>query len=178
MGKGNRPRVAVEKLTVHTIFPVLQPGLLGDNVLSEVADSLQFTLIRELGIQSWPDCFTTAGLGGIGNPPGPLLPHFNLVLQATTAVNGMALGRSFLVSGDWQNGRPVKPFDRLISAKDAYFPVYPLGTVRQLKLLAFRESLLEEVVATLTRLKWRLRRGLGLAERPVRLIKGSWRVLN
>ena len=90
----------------------------------------------------------------------------------------MAPGRSFLVSGDWQNGRPVKTFDHLISAKDADFPVYPLGTVRPLKFLAFREFLLEEVVATLTRLKWRLRRGLGLAERPVRLIKGSWRVLN
>ena len=178
MGKDNWPRVAVENLTVHTIFPLLLPGLLGDNVLSGIAVSLRFNLIHELGIQSWPDCFATAGLGGIGNPSGPLLPYFGLILQATPAVNGMALGRSFLISGDWQNGRPVKPFDHLISAKDAYFPVYPLRTVRQLKFLALRECLLEEVVATLTRLKWRLRQGLGLAERPVRLIKGSWRVLN
>ena len=28
MGKDNWPRVAVEKLTVHTIFPLLLPGLL------------------------------------------------------------------------------------------------------------------------------------------------------
>ena len=100
MGKDNWPRVAVEKLTVHTIFPLLLPGLLGDSVLSRIADPLQITLIHKLGIQSWPDCFSVAGLGGIGNPSGPLLPYFDLVLQATTAVNGMALGRSFLISGD------------------------------------------------------------------------------
>ena len=100
MGKDNWPRVAVENLTVHTIFPLLLPGFLGDNVLSGIAVSLRLSPIHELGIQSWPDCFVTAGLGGIGNPSGPLLPHFNLVLQATTAVNGMAFGRNFLISGD------------------------------------------------------------------------------
>ncbi len=100
MGKDNWPRVAVENLTVHTIFPLLLPGFLGDNVLSGIADSFQITLIHELGIQSWPDCFATAGLGGIGNPSEPLLPYLDLVLQATPAVNGMTLGRSFLISGD------------------------------------------------------------------------------
>ena len=100
MGKDNWPRVAVEKLTVHMIFPLLLPGLLGDSVLSRIADSLQITLIHELGIQSWPDCFAAAGLGGIGNTSGPLLPYFDLVLQATPAVNGMSLDHNFLISGN------------------------------------------------------------------------------
>ncbi len=100
MEKDNWPRGVVEKLTVHTIFPLLLPDLLGDNVLSGIAVSLRFNLIHALGIQSWPNCFAAAGLGGIGNPSGPLLPYFDLVLQTAPAVNGMALGRSFLISGD------------------------------------------------------------------------------
>jgi LysR family transcriptional regulator, glycine cleavage system transcriptional activator len=148
-GPGNWPKVIAEKLTEETIFPVLAPELLETGVtLTTPKDLLNFTLFREQGIELWSEWFAAAGMPDVADPKGPLLPHSNLVLGAVIAGDGVALGRSFLISGDLKNGRLVRPFEASISTQDAYYLVYPQGKERQQKVRAFHDWLLDEVALT------------------------------
>ena len=148
-GSGGWPKVAAEKLTEESIFPVLAPHLLEDGpALNEPADLRNFTLIHEYGVELWSDWFAAAGVADAGNIKGPVLPHSNLVLAAVIAGDGVALGRSFLISGDLKNGRLVRPFAVSVTARDAYYLVWPPGTEERLKVRRFRNWLREEVALT------------------------------
>ena len=148
-GPGGWPKVTAIKLTEETIFPVLAPSLAKSGPpLETPADLLKYTLIYEQGIDFWNAWFTAAGLAGVMVPKGPRLPHSNLVLQAVIAGDGVALGRSFLISGDLKNGRLIRPFATEISARAAYHLVYPTEEEDRPKVRKFREWLLEEVAHT------------------------------
>lgn len=148
-GPGGWPKVTAIKLTEETIFPVLAPHLLAAGPqLAEPTDLLKYPLIYEHGIEVWPQWFAAAGCRDIAVPKGPRLPHSNLVLQAVIAGDGVALGRSFLIAGDLRNGRLVRPFATAISAREAYYLVYPPATENRNKVRVFRDWLLDEVAAT------------------------------
>ncbi len=152
-GPGGWPRVTALKLTEETIFPVLAPSLAERGPpLRSPADLLKYPLIYEQGIDFWNAWFTAAGLAGAVVPKGPVLPHTNLVLQAVIAGEGVSLGRSFLISGDLRNGRLIRPFATQISARAAYYLVYPPEAETRPKVRYFREWLLEEVAQTERRL--------------------------
>ena len=152
-GLGGWPKVTALKFTEETIFPVLAPSLAASGPpLKTPTDLLTYPLIYEKGIDFWNAWFAAAGLAGAIVPKGPVLPHSNLVLQAVIAGDGVALGRSFLISGDLRNGRLVRPFATQISARAAYYLVYPPEAETRPKVRKFREWLLAEVAQTERRL--------------------------
>jgi LysR family glycine cleavage system transcriptional activator len=135
-GQGGWPKVAAEKLTEETIFPVLAPSLLESGPpLKRPEDLRGYTLIHEHGIEFWPEWFAA-----------------NLVLAAVIAGGGVALGRSFLISGDLRDGRLVRPFAASVAARAAYYLVHPPGAEQRPKVRRFRDWLLEEVARTKKRL--------------------------
>ncbi len=148
-GAGGWPKVVAEKLTEEDIFPVLAPHLLESGPsLNEPADLKKFTLIHEHAVEHWPEWFSAAGVADAGDIRGPMLPHSNLVLAAVIAGDGVALGRSFLISGDLKNGRLVRPFAASIVAREAYYLVFPPGAEDRSKVRWFRSWLREEVALT------------------------------
>lgn len=149
-GRGDWPKVTAIKLAEETIFPVLAPSLLDQGpALDTPADLLKFPLIREQGIEFWDTWFAAAGLTDVEIPKGILLPHSNLVLEAVGTGNGVALGRSFLLSRDLTNGRLVRPFDITLPAPDAYYLVFRPGDERRAKVRQFHDWLVEEVALTM-----------------------------
>lgn len=152
-GQGGWPKVAAEKLTEESIFPVLARSLLESGPpLKRPEDLRGYTLIHEHGIEFWPEWFAAAGVPDPGDIRGPTLPHANLVLAAVIAGGGVALGRSFLISGDLRDGRLVRPFAASVAARAAYYLVHPPGAEQRPKVRRFRDWLLEEVARTKKRL--------------------------
>jgi LysR family glycine cleavage system transcriptional activator len=148
-GPGGWPKVKAIKMTDEKIFPVLAPSLMeGGPPLRRPEDLLRYPLIHEAGIDFWDEWFIAAGVPTAKVPKGPMLPHSNLVLLATIAGDGVALGRSFLISGDLRHGRLVRPFAAEIGGRAAYYLVYPPESERQPKVRWFRDWLLEEVART------------------------------
>lgn len=153
-GPGGWPRVTAEKMTGETIFPVLAPSLIAAGPpLDAPTDLLKYPLIHEQGIDFWAEWFAAAGYQAVSVPRGPVLPHSNLVLQAAIAGDGVALGRSFLISGDLRNGRLVRPFAAAISVDAAYYLVYPPDAAARPKVRWFRAWLMEEVARTVAELR-------------------------
>ena len=148
-GPGGWPKVKAIKMADEKIFPVLAPSLAEKGPpLKNPRDLLKYPLIHELGIDFWDEWFIAAGVPTAKVPKGPRLPHSNLVLLATIAGDGVALGRSFLMSGDLRHGRLIRPFAAEIGARAAYYLVYPPESETQPKVRWFRDWLLEEVART------------------------------
>ncbi len=66
------------------------------------------------------------------------------MLQAAIDGQGVALGRSSLVSLDLEAGRLVQPFGPTLPSHYSCYVVSPVATAERPKIKAFRDWLLEE----------------------------------
>lgn len=107
-----------ELLFGETIFPVCSPALLREpsRPLREPADLARHTLLQLDNLAadwpwlSWTEWLESMGLGHL-KPAGVLrFSHYDHLIQAALAGEGIALGRDPLIRQSLQEGRLVAPF--------------------------------------------------------------------
>ncbi len=153
-GLGNYPGLKVDPLMEDTVFPVCSPQLVngrlvdGPPPLRAPEDLRRHTLLHDdVGTGEAPDWrrwLTAAGVTGVNAERGPRYSHSSLVLQAAIDGQGVALGRSSLVSLDLEAGRLVQPFGPTLPSHYACYVVSPVATAERPKIKAFRDWLIEE----------------------------------
>jgi LysR family transcriptional regulator, glycine cleavage system transcriptional activator len=144
-GTGPWPGTETIPLFTEEIFPVCSPKLVeGLNPLHEPRDLFRYTLLHDDMPVTWGNWLKAAGIEGIDAERGPAYMRSNLVIQAAIDGEGVALGRSRLVSRELEEGRLVKPFALSLTSNFSYFIVYPLASKDRPKIIAFRDWLLEE----------------------------------
>ncbi len=153
-GLGNYPGLKVDPLMEDTVFPVCSPQLAegglvdGSPPLRAPEDLHRHTLLHDdVGTgeaPNWRRWLTAAGVTGVNPERGPRYSHSSLVLQAAIDGQGVALGRSSLVSLDLEAGRLVQPFGPTLPSHYACYVVSPVATAERPKIKAFRDWLLEE----------------------------------
>lgn len=114
------------KLGTETVTPVCSAGYAQDHGLNAPDDMYRATLLRGDIPEDWLAWFEAAGCQ---HPPptGPRLGDDGAILQAAVESQGVALGRSLLVTDDIAAGRLVAPFAVSLDASHAYWFVRPKG---------------------------------------------------
>ena len=153
-GLGNYPGLKVDPLMEDTVFPVCSPQLADGRLVDGLVplrapeDLRRHTLLHDdvsTGeAPDWRRWLTAAGVTGVNPERGPRYSHSSLVLQAAIDGQGVALGRSSLVSLDLEAGRLVQPFGPTLPSHYACYVVSPVATAERPKIKAFRDWLLEE----------------------------------
>lgn len=150
-GAGDYEGVVSELLSEVDVFPVCSPELLhGEHPLREPSDLRFHTLIHDGFPIDWTMWLEKAGVGDIDPNRGVRFDSATYATEAAVHGEGVLLGRSTLVSADLTAGRLVRPFDLEIKAHSRYYVVYLANALRQRKVRAFRDWLLEESEATTT----------------------------
>jgi LysR family glycine cleavage system transcriptional activator len=144
-GGGRYPGLVSTRLLGEDVFPVCSPALISGGIpLRSPADLARHTLIHDATI-SFEDDFPTWGkwLRLVGAPdvhPTSEL-HLNsslLATQAAIAGQGVALGRSIVVSDDLAAGRLIRPFgDQKCPIGSAYHLVHRHEATRMPKVSDF-----------------------------------------
>jgi LysR family transcriptional regulator, glycine cleavage system transcriptional activator len=149
------PGLAATLLIAEDVFPVCNPSLLrGRNALREPADLKKHTLLRvepkltHPDLPDWAKWLRVAKVRGIKPGHGPRFSHAGLALSAALAGQGVALGRTALVTDDLVAGRLVRPFPISFRSRVSYWLLTPSDEAAREKTQALREWLEEEVEAT------------------------------
>jgi LysR family transcriptional regulator, glycine cleavage system transcriptional activator len=131
-GAGKWPGLAVERLLQEEVFPVCSPKLVrGAKALRTPADLRHHTLIHDAsmparaGFPQWRVWLHAAGAGHVDASRGLQLDASMLAVQAAIDGQGVALGRSVLVSDDLSSGRLVRPFALAVPLRFGYYVVHP-----------------------------------------------------
>lgn len=145
-GIGPWPGLHTVRLFDEEIYPVCSPKLAtGEKPLRSPQDLAQHILLHDDMAVTWRMWLRAAGVEGVEPERGPFYTHSFLVTQAAINGDGVALGRSRLVSSEIAAGRLVKPFELSLPATFSYFIVTPEAEQDRPKVAAFREWLLAEV---------------------------------
>ncbi|PWJ10680.1 LysR substrate-binding domain-containing protein [Jannaschia seohaensis] len=115
------------RLATETVQPVCSPEYARTHALETPDDLYRATLLYGDIPEGWSAWFEATGYN---SPPpcGPRLGDDGAILQATVDHQGVALGRSLLVSDDIAAGRLVAPFSLALDASYAYWLVTPKDT--------------------------------------------------
>jgi len=149
-GTGDYPGLYVRQLMTEVIFPVCSPELLvGGRRLREPADLAGFTLLHDDGHGVWRMWLAEAGVDEKLAERGYVFTDSSLLVQAALAGQGVALARGALVADELEAGRLVRPFDRSLPARFAYYVVCPESTAERPLVRAFIDWLREEAGRTL-----------------------------
>ncbi len=147
-GAGNWPDLDITRLMTEEVFPVCSPALIANGPPLEKPEDLRHhTLLHDDQREDWRMWLMAAGVSGVDDRAGPGFQHSNLVVLAAVAGEGVALGRSVIVTDDLAAGRLVRPFDLALPATYAYYMVCPKSNLNRTKVKAFRSWLLDEVAA-------------------------------
>ncbi|MEO1975123.1 MAG: LysR substrate-binding domain-containing protein [Paracoccaceae bacterium] len=154
-GNGPYPGATCERLLDETIGPVCAPDYRARRGgIANPADLLACNLIREERVlhddrrlPNWERWFATAGVTG-HHRKGPTLSHGSLVIEAALRGEGVALGRSALVTDDISAGRLVSLFpDITLPAGRGYDLVYRDGEADDPRISALRNWLRSEILS-------------------------------
>jgi LysR family glycine cleavage system transcriptional activator len=150
-GSGKYPGLWSELLLCDEKFPVCSPALLdGPKPLRVPADLRHHTLLHEEGWTrdetdaDWRMWLLAAGIDDVDPTRGPRFSSADLVTQAAVDGQGVALGRSVVVSNDLAAGRLARPFAQSSPVAFAYHIVCPETAVERPKVAAFRHWLQAE----------------------------------
>lgn len=148
-GSGTYPGLETVLLMNESLFPVLSPSLLEKfGPLDSLADLARFPLLHDDMRDDWGVWREAAGISGLDVSRGPSFSHSYLVQQAAVAGQGVALGRSVLVADDLAAGLLIRPFEVDLKAHHFYSCVYPKGSAKRPKIVAFRDWLVVEAKQT------------------------------
>lgn len=149
-GRGNWPKLHVEKLMAEELFPVCSSRYLEDHPELKTPRGLKghtlihdYAFANELDLQ-WEDWIRKAGVEGVDPSRGPTFSHMHMVMQACLAGEGVALGRFAMIQDDLKAGRLVRLFDFSVKVDIAYYFCCPLDATQRYKVKAFRDWLLSE----------------------------------
>ena len=145
-GLGNYPDLHVEHLISEDVFPVCSPALRdGPLPLAKPEDLARHTLLHDENRQEWSLWLRAVGIEGIDASRGPSFSLWELALQAAVAGQGVALGRSTLVTQYLQTGQLVRPLDISSPSEWGYYFVCLPERLAEQKITAFRDWLRDEV---------------------------------
>jgi LysR family transcriptional regulator, glycine cleavage system transcriptional activator len=147
-GEGGYEGVVSEFLAEEEVSPVCSPELLqGEHPLRLPGDLRHHRLIHDNFRIGWAMWLQRAGLDDINPDSGVRFDSATFAVEAAVQGEGVLLGRSALVSADLAAGRLVRPFDLALTSRWKYYVVYPVGALRQKKVKAFRDWLVDEIAA-------------------------------
>lgn len=153
-GPGRYAGLESELLLRQQVFPVCSPRLLdGERPLRRPEDLRHHQLLHdgstraEAVVTDWRLWLTTLGVEGVDPTAGITLSPWTMVIQAAIDGQGVALGRSALLEDDIAAGRLVRPFDVTLPLQNAHWLVYRPDALRQHKVRAFRDWVMQETAA-------------------------------
>jgi LysR family glycine cleavage system transcriptional activator len=123
-GSGDWPDAQVTHLADETLFPVCTADYRDGTRLVQPADVRRARLLRH-DRQPWRPWLAAAGVDGPEPDGGALFSDTNLMLDAATAGEGVALARSRIVAADLASGRLVRLFDIAVPDRFGYHFVRP-----------------------------------------------------
>jgi LysR family transcriptional regulator, glycine cleavage system transcriptional activator len=145
-GSGNYPGLTAEFLTDEEVFPVCSPKLLkGAHPLRKPEDLKHHTLIRDSYPIDWAAWLASAKVKGVDARSGLTFDSYSFAIEAAVQGEGVALGRTTLVTADLASGRLVRPFKHSLKGVASFYLVYPPDAIRQRKIRAFRDWLFAEI---------------------------------
>jgi LysR family glycine cleavage system transcriptional activator len=145
LGMGPAADIYVETLLVSSRFPVASPRLFNELSPLTCPDELRrFPLLHDETTNDWQRWFALAGALPLETCPGTRFAHCDLLLQAASEGQGVALAYEVLVSGELSSGRLVKLFDIEIPPAAIYSIATPLAWRNRSKIRTFCDWLLTE----------------------------------
>lgn len=147
-GDGNWPGHHVYELMKEDIYPVCCPSLVEGRTLPlELSELKNFELLHDVMTVDWRSFLDNFGITDINARSGFGFNHSQLVVQACIAGNGVALGRSALVSPALRSGELVRPFNEQLTSTNAYYVVCRTEEADAAAIKAFAYWLLDEIEA-------------------------------
>ena len=149
-GRGQWDGLESELLARNDIFPVCAPGLLTpDKPIREPRDVLNYPLLTDSdwmrsGYDEWSDWLKGAGFPEAKIKSNLSLNYSNLLIQAAIDGLGIAMGNVINAGDDLRHGRLIKPIDFTVKTDTGYFIVYAKNALKQPKIKAFRDWLVEQ----------------------------------
>ena len=153
-GQGQWPGWESAFLLDDAVFPVCHPRLVAGNAPPRCPEDLRAvplihdaSMAPESGFPSWRTWLKSAGVEGVDSERGLYIDDPSVVVAATVAGNGVALGRSALVAGDLAEGRLIRPFGPPLGHVFGYYAVHRPEHACRPPVVAFRDWLLDEARA-------------------------------
>lgn len=153
-GGGQYPGLRVERLLAEEVVVVCRPDLVSAaRPLSEPADLLHHTLLHDdspdgdQSCPSWEAWLRAAGIATVDGARGPRFNQSSLVLEAALLGRGVALAKAALAAADLAAGRLVRPFGPGLPVAFAYYFAATDAKVRDPRVQALRQWLLEQAGA-------------------------------
>lgn len=147
-GRSHYPQAETERIMKETVTPVCSPAYQAEmGGLATPASLTKCTLLHEDRMRAnWEQWFAAAQVGKGRTMRGPAYSHGSMAIEAAIRGEGVALGRSVLVSDDIVAGRLIAPFAHItLKAEKGYDLVYRIGNRDHPKVCALRDWLAEEV---------------------------------
>jgi len=144
-GNGDWPELSVSKLCNEIVFPVCSPWLFEHTgkPIRRISDLARHTLIHDQQREGWRSWLVQLGYKAKSYrlDRGPILSQTSLAIDASIAMQGVALARSALVQLDLRDGRLIRPLDSYTKADFAYWIVAPPGSWDKGNVKQFRDWL-------------------------------------
>ncbi len=145
----NWGRLRAHKLIDIEVFPVCSPDLA--KKIRKPKDLAQQTLIHGAPRpEDWRLWLKKADVSLIDPEQGLRFESLNLCIQAAIEGIGVAMGIKGLIEDDLAQGRLVRLFDISRQSGRPFHLVYPQARENDLKLISFRDWVLEEAEQTFT----------------------------
>ncbi len=148
LGHGEWTEYHLDLLLREYVFPVASPDLLKRLGYPEKPDDLlHYPLLYRHSYDNcprWRDWFRDAGIAIKSLPRGSRFPDTSIAVQAAVDHQGIALARSAHVEAELAAGRLIKLFDVFSPSPVSYYIVCPQSAIKQPRIAAFRNWLLEE----------------------------------
>ena len=148
LGHGEWTEYHLDLLLREYVFPVASPDLLKRLGYPEKPDDLlHYPLLYRHSYDNcprWRDWFRDAGIAIKSLPRGSRFPDTSIAVQAAVDHQGIALARSAHVEAELAAGRLIKLFDVFSPSPVSYYIVCPQSAIKQARIAAFRNWLLEE----------------------------------
>lgn len=147
-GSGRYPHVVAERILDETVTPVCSPSYLAAiGGLLRPGELMRCKLLHEdRMLANWEQWFAMAGLDGVRIHRGAAYSHGSIAIDAAIRGEGVALGRTALVTDDIVGGKLVAPFPHIrLKAERGYDLVYRQGNRDHPKVKLLRDWLADEV---------------------------------
>ena len=143
------PTGAVELLSEVHFTPLCSPVLLNKvGGFIRPADVLRVPLLHLVNFEDWTRWFALAGVELPDPETGIVFSDMNLLLAATVAGQGIAMGDELTCGRALETGQIVRPFELSIKSTRAYYLAMEPQKSRHAAIGAFREWLRARLAET------------------------------
>lgn len=150
-GQGSWPGLDATLLFTGELTPVCSPQLMqGKHPLMSSADLQHHALLHEDSRDDWKQWLLKAGESAVDASKGPIIDDSNALMLAAAHGQGVALGRSALISDDISAGLLINPLPIKIQTSQSYYIVTPKHRRHEANIKALKSFLLAESITTHT----------------------------